>query len=59
MSALPPHVLADVDQARALLVELVAGVREHVDAEACEHPEACPGFQVARAVREMDPSTRT
>ncbi|MCX5066942.1 hypothetical protein OOJ91_13905 [Micromonospora lupini] len=58
MSALPPHILADVDQHRALLVELVGAVREHVDAEACLYPEACPGYQVALVLRHMDGLTQ-
>ncbi|MGW3608975.1 hypothetical protein ACWD6N_03650 [Micromonospora sp. NPDC005163] len=59
MSGLPPHILASVDQHRALLAELVGGVREHVDSQACEYADACPGNEVARALADLGGSART
>ncbi|MGW5556893.1 hypothetical protein ACWER9_06675 [Micromonospora sp. NPDC003944] len=50
---IPPHVLADVDQSRAELTELVGAVREHTDAFVCEMPGYCPGEQVAVFVHRM------
>lgn len=55
---IPPHVLAAVDQDRAELANLVAAVREHVDAEMCELPAACPGIRVASVVARMRPGHR-
>ncbi|PZF98524.1 hypothetical protein [Micromonospora deserti] len=56
--SLPPHILASVDQHKALLAELVAGVREHADAEMCEVVDVCPGPRVVDALNELCPHTR-
>lgn len=55
---IPPHVTASVDQCRAELVDLVGAVREHVDAEMCELPSACPGLRVAVFLAAIGPARR-
>ncbi|WP_431976145.1 hypothetical protein [Micromonospora haikouensis] len=54
----PAHLVAAVDQYRALLAELVGGVREHADADVCVMPSVCPGEQVAVALYALTPSMR-
>jgi hypothetical protein len=47
---MPAAAVADADQLRAQLAELVEGVREHVDADMCALPALCPGTEVARVL---------
>ncbi|MEU7620515.1 hypothetical protein AB0B27_31110 [Micromonospora rifamycinica] len=51
-------LLAQLDQDRSLLVDLVAAAVEHVDATACPHAGLCPGEQVADVLDDTDPDTR-
>ncbi|MFI7072081.1 hypothetical protein [Micromonospora sediminicola] len=55
---IPPHVTASVDQARAELADAVRAVREHVAAEMCEMPSACPGIRVAAFLGAIGPARR-
>ncbi|AYF29278.1 hypothetical protein CSH63_17765 [Micromonospora tulbaghiae] len=56
--SIPPYVTASVDQARAELADVVRAVREHVDAEMCELPSACPGMNVAVFLAAIGPVRR-
>ncbi|MEU4590030.1 hypothetical protein [Micromonospora aurantiaca (nom. illeg.)] len=58
MSEIPPHLTASVDQARAELADAVRAVRDHVDAEMCELPSACPGMRVAVFLNAIGPVRR-
>lgn len=42
---IPPHILAELDEAQATLRDLVEMVRQH-RVTGCDYPDACPGINV-------------
>ncbi|MEU8264441.1 hypothetical protein AB0C02_27945 [Micromonospora sp. NPDC048999] len=52
---LPPHLLAAVDQHRALLAELAHHARVHAAADQCPCPQICPGQKVLDRLNALPP----